>query len=266
MDKVVFSKTKDTIEVGYSAAAVGTEMPAMHYHAAYELFILASGHRTYIVNGKLFQAEKMDVVLIPPQVIHKTGSTLGFERYIINFTDSFLNRYLSNVQKEKLLHCFYYPRLSLSKEQFQEVLLNWERIHTCEDEDAQFLFLANILYLLSKKATFSEHTSLTSENPIVENALQFMNQDFSTIETLNQIAEKLYITKYHLCRVFKNATGISVWKYLTGVRIQHACYLLDKTSKSITEIALECGFQSSTYFCRQFKAATGLSPLQYRKK
>lgn len=66
--------------------------------------------------------------------------------------------------------------------------------------------------------------------------------------------------------MFKQITGFTVVEYLSFVRVRKAEGLLCETDLSITEIAGETGVGNVTYFERVFRTATGLAPLQYRKK
>ena len=65
-------------------------------------------------------------------------------------------------------------------------------------------------------------------------------------------------------RVFHQAYGISPINYVIQLRIQHAYELLHTMDISVSEVAYLCGFQDSSYFTRQFKHASGLTPKEYR--
>ena len=67
------------------------EMAYFHYHNAYEIYFLVSGTRNYIINDKLFSLQEGDVVLVPPQALHKTTGC-GYERILISFDRSYLEQ------------------------------------------------------------------------------------------------------------------------------------------------------------------------------
>ena len=79
-------------------------------------------------------------------------------------------------------------------------------------------------------------------------------------------SEKFFLNKYYLCRIFKKATGVSVIEYLNRVKVKNACDKLAITKKTVTEIGMECGFNSSEYFCKLFKIYMQMTPSEYRKK
>ncbi|NJL32103.1 MAG: helix-turn-helix transcriptional regulator [Phycisphaerales bacterium] len=73
-------------------------------------------------------------------------------------------------------------------------------------------------------------------------------------------------TPEHLCRRFKQTTGLSPLAYLTQRRIQAAAWLLRTTSLQVSEIALNCGFNEQSHFNRKFKQAMHQSPTEYRQE
>ena len=72
------------------------------------------------------------------------------------------------------------------------------------------------------------------------------------------------MSRSNLMRVFRAATGQSPIEYLLRLRIQKAMALLRNTDLTITEIAMEVGFNDSNYFTRQFKRVQGSSPTRFR--
>ena len=68
------------------------------------------------------------------------------------------------------------------------------------------------------------------------------------------------LSKYHLTRKFKTATGITPVEYLTIIRCQNAQRLLMKNIYTVSEVAELCGFESPSYFSKIFKKTIGLCP------
>lgn len=85
---------------------------------------------------------------------------------------------------------------------------------------------------------------------------------------LAELAAIAGMSSFHFCRVFRDATGKSPHQYILNARVQASCRLLwaaaEKCDKSILDIALACGFGSSSHFSTQFKRHMGQSPLQWR--
>ncbi len=82
---------------------------------------------------------------------------------------------------------------------------------------------------------------------------------------LDRMCDELCIDKFNFCKTFKKAIGITFFQYLTELRLHNAEKLLSGTSKSITEIAFECGFSTVQYFNSVFVKTKGCTPSSFRK-
>lgn len=81
-----------------------------------------------------------------------------------------------------------------------------------------------------------------------------------------QVAQQFFISYSYLSGLIHSATGFGFVKYLNYIRITQAKKLLISTDKPITEIALDAGFSSTSYFIEQFRAFEGMSPGKFRKR
>ena len=86
-------------------------------------------------------------------------------------------------------------------------------------------------------------------------------------EDLNRdaIANAVYLNPDYLSRLFKQQTGCSLTEYIQQQRLTLAKNLLAQTRLSVGDIAFDLGYNSFSYFTRVFKAATGYTPMEYRK-
>lgn len=100
---------------------------------------------------------------------------------------------------------------------------------------------------------------------VAYNIMNYINHHFAEEITVDKIAAELYLNKNYIAHVFKEKTGYSLIGYAIALRINRAKVLLTKTDKSITQVAEECGYDDFTYFSRQFKKSTSLTPSAYRK-
>lgn len=81
---------------------------------------------------------------------------------------------------------------------------------------------------------------------------------------LADLARLLDMSQFHFSRLFKQSMGLSPYQYLIQQRVERAKHLLKKTDRLITNIALECGFNSHSHLSKQFRQLTGMTPKAYR--
>jgi AraC-like DNA-binding protein len=99
----------------------------------------------------------------------------------------------------------------------------------------------------------------------VGNVIGALENDFSKDWKLDDLLKIAHMSRSNLMRVFRKATGQPPIEYLVRLRIQRAMELLRNSDLTVTEIALEVGFNDSNYFARCFRKATSQSPRQYRQ-
>jgi AraC-like DNA-binding protein len=84
--------------------------------------------------------------------------------------------------------------------------------------------------------------------------------------TVGQMAAQAHLSTSQLQREFRRLFGMSLGHYLLRVRLIMARRRLETTSEAVGEIALDCGFYDQSHFTKAFRAATGLKPLDYRRR
>lgn len=94
--------------------------------------------------------------------------------------------------------------------------------------------------------------------------LDYLEKNYMNAITLKNAADQVHLSIFHFARMFKKIMGLSFKEYLDGLRIDKAVALIRDTTLPMTEIAMECGFQSIRTFNRVFKATKGCIPSSLR--
>ncbi|MEO5757844.1 MAG: AraC family transcriptional regulator, partial [Mesorhizobium sp.] len=84
--------------------------------------------------------------------------------------------------------------------------------------------------------------------------------------TLADLANEVGVSRFHFCRAFKQSTGMTPRAFIARHRLAQSADMLRSTNLSATEIALECGFASSSHFTIAFKRAFGACPTEFRRR
>lgn len=127
------------------------------------------------------------------------------------------------------------------------------------------LSAAAVLELMHYLHTFGTE-SASSPTGFIGCAIGYINQNIAWDMSLEDICRAVNVSKFHLCRRFREHTGMTVMDYILSTRIILAKNELLKTEESILRISEKCGFSSPSYFCRIFHQRVGCTPLQFRKQ
>ena len=123
-----------------------------------------------------------------------------------------------------------------------------------------------ILFLLFSR--FLQHATPKAElrDSRVEQALVFIRQHLCSAIDVNQLAGMSSLSRDHFIRIFRQATGETPKSYVLKRRMETAELRLLTSEDSIKQIALSLGYEDYSYFTKSFKAFSGMTPQEYRKK
>lgn len=249
----------------FEKAKSAGDMPTMHYHDKYEIFYLAKGSKKHFIDDVFCELEEGDFAVIPRLVPHKTGSPKNAYRYLVYFDESFLDKWFTPLAKKNLL-LFFDKRFIRppkdAKAQITETFITLENAYNEKDEVKQFLALLDLFKILN----LSPKATTDNQHSLLQNIMDFAHKNYASINSLDDVADALFVSKYHICHLFAKYVEFPFNVYLTQIRLKHATVLLLTTKITISEIAEKCGFSTSTYFCSVFKKEYGVTPLAYRKR
>lgn len=249
-----------------------TPMPNMHHHLAFEIFYIIKGEREYFINDEFFKLSEGDLAIIPQNALHRTdGKTAS--RYLIYFSYEYLSKYFSDELISSLaIHTPFIFRPDENQRESFSLLFNamfseYTKIPKDHSPESSARLAGYLIQLLSMITNF-QNTYIPEKyaDIRIEGIIKYINENYGSISTIEEIADNFYMSKYHLCRLFNKNLGVGLINYLNTIKIRKACEMLEKENASITEIATLCGFNSSSYFCKVFKSEKGVSPTIYKKR
>ncbi len=124
--------------------------------------------------------------------------------------------------------------------------------------------LSLLLVTFGRKNQKNEKPDMYKRLKILRRSLEYINENISKPIQLYELAERefLSISRYHT--LFKSVMNISPLNYITSLRINAACELLEKSNLTVSEIAKTVGFEDQRYFSRVFKKHKGMTPTEFR--
>ena len=130
-----------------------------------------------------------------------------------------------------------------------------------------FLCLAlfmEILVFISRKC--GQEAREQRVNFRIGDVIRYMNRHYAEQVELKKLAKIAKMSERSFFRHFHVCAGCSPIEYLLKIRLQHAGDLLINGNDSVAEIAAQCGFYDSNYFCKQFRRAFAVSPRSFRQQ
>lgn len=147
--------------------------------------------------------------------------------------------------------------------------LFYKSYYACETKSIGYEFivreaLSNVLLLLNENKKESPYRPAAQQELRMKQMLSWIDEHYSEPITVSQLADVAGICVRECQRSFSNFLHTSPMQYLTRRRISTAVGLLSSTDLPIIEIGMQCGFDNPSYFSKQFKEITGLTPREYR--
>ena len=269
MDAVVFAKRIPGMRMERLRRANPFEMKVLHAHAFWEIYYLLEGECVYFIDGRSYALRRGAFVFVGTNVLHRTLAE-RHERILIELDPAALADFgmrLAALENNASM------AVQLPPPQQEQVEGFLRCIAECLEEEAPGYAARARLYLLCLLSYVDEHArgapavprDLSPRHRLAEGVIRYLDAHCDQEVTLEEVAQALYVSKYHLSRAFKEVTGCTLVEYLTAVRLQRARYLLASTRLRVSEVASRAGFNSLPHFNRVFLRQTGMAPLQYRK-
>ncbi|MBQ6852147.1 MAG: AraC family transcriptional regulator [Oscillospiraceae bacterium] len=231
----------------------------MHYHNLVEIYFITEGTCEYFIGSRSYRLEPGDLVLIPAGVMHNTAyKNTGHDRMLINCSRRFI--------PTRAIPKGHLYRNEKIVDQIRDIFLTIEREYTAPDrwsEDVISSSMKLLFILLARNP--NTYTTSGQGNQLVARAVDYLQENFASDITLEELAKHFAVSPEHLCRLFKRETGVGFREYLNLLRLQRAEKLLrQQRDRSVAQIAAECGFGDSNYFSVKFKSMYGISPKQFQ--
>lgn len=242
-----------------------------HVHRGYEFVIPFGPGGPYRVENKTVLTEHAKIFPFNPEQSHRSVEGTFSHELIALFLDTdFLQGLAESIYntKEVLFYNRNFP--------YDAHLQNLLRIFIEESKQQQGgydLMCQSIatqvgVYILRRVQgncpSLSEE-KYYSERKSVALAVEFMNENYRSNFSLDDLARVAHLSSYHFSRVFKAEIGKTPFEYLVDLKVEKAKQHLRRRDKSITEVCFESGFANISHFTRTFSRKVGMTPSAYRK-
>jgi len=227
-----------------------------HQHPAY-MFVMAYDDETKVViEGKSIQSSLNTIFCLSPNIKHHEVQSYLPPKYCAVFIEKDFF--------EKSLYCYceevlYLNGLVVDIKSHKVDLLIRDFIYESQNSvSTQIMVLESIATLLTHEIIrnivgYDNPPIERTDNMLINETVKFMNSTYEKDVTVEELAKRLNLSKSHFTKLFTDAMQVSPMVYLRTIRLQNAKKMLRTKELSVTVVAQQCGFNSTSYFTKMFK-------------
>ena len=244
-----------------------------HYHPFSEIMFITGGAGTFLLDKKVYPISRGDLVVVSPNIMHTEYSSADspLEYMIIGVDNIAFDLLVEDEESESdlpptIFHFFNH----YDKTYYYLQELNKELVNKRPNYQIMSQHIVNVLLLYIMR-----HSNLKTSIPSVNKTKyvnrecafvkQYIDQHYADNISLDQLANRAFVNKFHLIHVFTKQFGVSPINYLIERRLEESKFLLKNTHMSVTDVSKAVGISSPAFFTKRFKTSVGCTPLSFRK-
>lgn len=235
-----------------------------HWHEHMELLYFTAGNCRVNCAGKFYNAQVNDLIVVNNNEIHYFEKSES-GRYSCIIIDPV---FFADVNMKNITIQSFIRNDKIVNKCFEKLFLEYNSKTEGYDMEIKSIVYHLISYLLRNYKLENLNTyELDMRKKQLERTnqiLDYISTHYHNKLTTSELAKQFFLNEHYFCHFFKKMTGESPMNYINKYRIEKAQVLLKNADSSITEIAINVGFEDINYFSRTFKKYVGIPPKQYR--
>ncbi|TVY09456.1 AraC family transcriptional regulator [Paenibacillus cremeus] len=250
-----------------------------HSHELYELYYFHEGKGNYLIGDKIYALQPGDLIVMNGMSLHCANIDPHYNHFrtTLHFDPYYTRELITSLQAVDVLKPFVELgnlRLHLGpgdRYEFEQMLLRLHTFYRQNDPimDSRFLLafldLLHLVYRLCEQPLEQKSEFGSDKERHVQNIIAYVEQHYREEMTLEQMEKSLHLSKTYLSKIFKEVTGLTLFKYVYQRRINQAKVLFLLENRSVTDTCFQVGFKHLAHFSRIFKEHVGSTPEQFRK-
>ena len=244
-----------------------------HHHIEYEILYIDKGSVEFGFEESVTVVHEGNVIFMHPGIHHyvKKIENTDYHYYSMVFDSSVLGN-----QGEPIRNTLDSIRVSRFIELPEEILIKFRDATVLSNEESfgYELFVKSVLLDIISYVLFtfqyveiSDYLRTEKGNTVnaIDVTLDYIRDHYRENIALDDVLKITTYSKSHFIRLFKKNMGMNLTDYINKYRIEKSCLDLIYTSKNVTEIATENGFNTVQYFSKIFKNYMGCTPKHYQR-
>jgi len=254
------------------------------FHPDVEILLVISGTGTRFIGDSIGHFGPGDLIMIGPNVPHgwqsdekytrKNSNLVSEVKFILFKPEIFGDQFWKLPESKAILRLIQLSQrgIKLTGTTLNDVTLLIDSINSAVGFN-RIIQLLKILEIIVERNEYVILAGPDIQNSIDEKDSERLNKVYKYLMnnyqnniTLEEVASIASLSVPAFCRYFKKRANKTFVQFLNEIRIAFACKLLIDDDQTVAAICYSCGFSNVSFFIRQFKKITALTPLNYRKK
>jgi AraC-like DNA-binding protein len=251
-------------------------MPGPHVHTDIEINLLLRGSATYFLAGHFHEVRSGRLAVFWAGMPHRlTEVAQGTEYYCITLPLAwFLGWGIEGALPQRLLAGDLVQEDEGHRRRDLDLAGRWVADLKTQRAEPRRIVLLEVEARLRRLAltvpgTTTEAYRATGDairGRHMERMAEIVGERYDETLTVAEIAAAVGLNPNYAMTVFREGCGLSLWEYVTRLRVSHAQRLLLTTDWTVERIALDCGFGSASRFFAAFRRLCGCTPREYRRR
>ena len=253
----------------------------LHWHEEMEFIFIESGSGLVRLNREALRVREGDLLIVNRGVLHSMKTDPRHILYYksIVFDLSYLAGTAGDLCQERLIaplaanQAEFVHRITPDVSGYDRLMEIFGQIHSCLDKKEPYyyvrlkaLFYAFFYEMLAGNYIItSDHAEQNKSLSSIKNVLDYINSHYNEPLNAKELAGLSNYSEYYFMKLFRQYTGKTLIEYINDLRLEKSKTILLHSDDSVTEIALECGFNNTSYYIKKFQQANGISPHKFRK-
>ena len=248
-----------------------------HWHEDVEFVIVLKGKMNFFIEGNVYLLRENMGIFVNSNRLHygfsENNKDCEFLCMLFHPRLISMNPYIESKYVSSFIHSHSISMLLLNpviawKEKLIQYVKQVISLFETSTEGYELLVQSTLFSIWRLLCTYSAtENELEKKVDMLElkNMISFIHTQHEKKITLNQIAKAGMVSRSKCCILFREHLSLSPIQYLTKYRLEKSKKLLINHSLTVSEIAQECGFSSSSYFTELFHREIGITPTIFRK-
>ena len=266
---------------------VQNETVLPHTHTYFELLLVEEGVAVDTCGDAPLDVRAGDVALVAPNVVHNICHSVRYGRYrstVVKFSPLFL--YPLEATQSDVDSLFTQPKFALPTYLFRagsedarllggmmrDIWREWDEKQVGWELGLRARLTGLYLYLVrrlapTRPAAMSAGTPIPTDSALkLKKAISYMEENYAYSISMQEVADLIGMSYCQFSRFFPRMTGKNFSAYLSDIRLSRARKALLMEGKTVSDVAMECGFDYLSYFIGRFRRRYGITPYAFRRK